>query len=149
MRDTPLDYPSFERAFKSSRILALLKPILLLFHPSASVSRSTSGHPNRKAWSTTTTAQGPILPTHNLQFHILFPSRVRQRGIEKREDGVSTLSDKLVSPFRSPIIFPAGSLWFLTENGGSEVREIVIYDTGIIFAEMTAFSSLSLEIILT
>lgn len=31
-----------------------------------------------EAWSTATTVQGPIFPTHNLQFHILFPSRVRQ-----------------------------------------------------------------------
>lgn len=29
-----------------------------------------------------TTARGPILPTHNLQFHILFPSRLT-RGLDK------------------------------------------------------------------
>jgi len=111
-----------ERAFKSSKILALLErePILsrAVSRHSSSLStpirHSTPLTTPRKAWSTTTTAQGPILSTHNLQFHILFPSRVRQRGVEVW----GLHPDKLVSPSWSPIIFPVGSLRFLMENGG-------------------------------
>lgn len=115
-RDTHPRSRSLECAFKSSKILShppfhppvrtgtsifsrALPPLLPGRYSAPSVHRA---HPrpraisppttaSRKAWSTSTTAQGPILPTHNLQFHILFPSRVRQR----RRKGFHR--DKLVS----------------------------------------------------
>lgn len=84
----------------------------------------------RKAWSTTTTAQGPILSTHNLQFHILFPSRVRQRGVEAR--GGSTRINSFLPPGRQSSFLP-GLCGFLRRTGvHPEIRGIVIYDIEII-----------------
>lgn len=77
-----------ERAFKSST-KPPLPPSSSLPFPSLLLSEDQPSRRGRRwggmgfhlfheAWSTATIARGPIFPTHNLQFHILFPSRVRQ-----------------------------------------------------------------------
>lgn len=78
---------SLERAFKSTTNPSLFSPTglpsfrILKDQPSRWVGMMGCGGFHlflHEAWSTATTVQGPIFPTHNLQFHILFPSRVRQ-----------------------------------------------------------------------
>jgi len=148
--------PSPRSSENLSPSLSLFLSLSWCFAPS-DLCRSASVHPPpfaippptapRKAWSTATTAQGPILPTHNLQFHILFPSRVRQQGVGVQGGGYTRINSFL-PPSRQSSFLLGLSVVSYGRRGSARKSTELLFMISELVGGGSCLSSLGLEIVM-